>query len=337
MSNANEKIGVIINGATKDPQDSLTVTLKSITYEAEGIASFEFVAKNNSLLPVFSGGAHINIHLKNGLIRQYSLCGSPLDRSRYVVAVQREENGRGGSKCLHDNSRVGDTFTVSAPKNFFPLAQQASHHILIGGGIGITPLMAMIEELVATQQSFELHYCVRNNEKIAFKERLAALVKGGHASVHVDHGVPTKGLNLKKLLELRKPDCHVYFCGPSGFMNAAKESSKHWPADTVHFEHFSSSSTGANVFSENTAFKIKLKRSKLELDVKANETIVEVLQRNDVYIETSCEEGYCGTCLTRYLSGVPDHRDTVLSEADRKQFLMVCCSRSRSDELVLDL
>ncbi len=316
---------------------TLQVQLQAIVLEAEGIASFEFRHPRGEELPAFTGGAHIDVHIEPGLVRQYSLCNDPRERYRYVVAVQREEAGRGGSRALHDKVRVGDILTISAPHNFFPLAASAHRHLLIAGGIGITPMMAMIAELEARGADYHLRYCTRSPEKTAFLQRLAPLISAGKVELHHDGGDPARGLDLAATLKQVETDTHLYYCGPPGFMQAATAAAAHWQAETVHFEHFSAPIERTARVEGNEPFKIKLLHSKLELEVPADKTIVDVLREHDVFIETSCEEGFCGTCLTRYVQGEPEHRDTVLSEEDRKEFVLVCCARSKSSELVLDL
>lgn len=319
------------------PTQSLRVCLHAIVLEAEGIASFEFRRPDGGELPPFTAGAHIDIHLHPGCVRQYSLCNDPRERYRYVVAVQREAAGRGGSRAMHDELRVGQVLTISTPRNFFPLAREARRHLLIGGGIGVTPMMAMAAELEARGEAFFLHYCTRSPEKTAFQERVAYFVGAGRAAVHHDGGVPSQGLDLQALLRDHQPGTHLYYCGPAGFMEAIQALSAHWPGGTVHFEYFSAPVEHVEKRAENQPFRVKLVRSVLELDVPADKTIVDVLREHDVFIETSCQEGYCGTCLTRYLAGEPEHRDTVLDKEDRKEFVLVCCSRSKTPVLELDL
>ena len=311
--------------------------LHAITREAEGISSFEFRRPDGSELPPFTAGAHIDVSLRPGVVRQYSLCNDPAERHRYVIAVLREPNGRGGSLAIHDQLRLGATITISAPRNFFPLVRGARRHLLVAGGIGVTPMIAMVAELSARGEAFFLHYCTRNAQRTAFLGRVQSLAAEGRAALHHDQGNPLQGLDLQLLLRDHDPGTHLYFCGPKGFMEAARAFSAHWPRDAVHFEYFAAPTEPAGKPEENRAFRVKLVRSALELEVPADKSIVAVLREHDVFIETSCEEAYCGTCLTRYLAGEVDHRDTVLDEKDRKEFLLVCRSRARTPVLELDL
>lgn len=315
----------------------IAVRLHAVVQEADGIASFEFRRAGGGDLPPFSAGSHIDVHLRPGLVRQYSLCNDPGERHRYVVAVLREPQGRGGSLALHDEARVGDAIEISAPRNFFALARGARRHLLIAGGIGVTPMMAMVAELSARGEDFFLHYCTRNAGKTAFLRRVQQLAAAGRAALHHDDGNPAQGLGLQALLRQHEPGTHLYFCGPSGFMEAARAFSAHWPREAVHFEYFAAPAEPVATPVQNRAFRVKLVRSALELEVPAEKTIVDVLREHDIFIETSCQEAYCGTCLTRYLAGEVDHRDTVLDEKDRKEFLLVCRSRARTPVLELDL
>ena len=318
--------------------DTLHARLHAIVLEADGIATFEFRRAAGGELPAFSAGAHIDVHIRPGCVRQYSLCNDPSERHRYVVAVLREEGGRGGSKAMHDELRIGQSLTLGVPRNFFPLAREARRHLLLAGGIGVTPIMAMAAELEAQGGDFFLHYCTRSPERTAFRGRVEALARSGHAAIHHDGGDPARGLDLAATL--RQPDAgtHLYYCGPAGFMRAVGAAAAHWPAGSVHAEHFTAPEEAAPAVSAaNAPFRIRLSRSDLELEVPADKTIVDVLRAHDVFIETSCTQGYCGTCLTRYTAGEPEHRDTVLDDDDRREFVLVCCARARSPVLELDL
>ncbi len=319
--------------------ETITARLHAIILEADGIATFEFRRDGGGELPPFTAGAHIDVHIAPGCVRQYSLCNDPRERHRYVVAVLREEAGRGGSRAMHDSLRVGQTVVLGAPRNFFPLVREARRHLLIAGGIGVTPMMAMAAELQSSQADFFLHYCTRSPERTAFRQRVEALVEAGRAAIHHDGGDPSRGLDLAALLRQHEAGTHMYYCGPAGFMKAAGDAASHWPPGSVHAEHFSKPAESAAPSGQvpNSAFRIQLARSGLDLEVPADKTIVDVLREHDVFIETSCTQGYCGTCLTRYVAGEPEHRDTVLDDDDRKEFVLVCCARSRTSTLKLDL
>lgn len=319
--------------------DTLHARVHAIVLEADGIATFEFRPADGGELPAFRAGAHIDVHIRPGCVRQFSLCNDPRERQRYVVAVLREESGRGGSKAMHDELRIGQSVTLGVARNFFALARDARRHLLLAGGIGVTPMMAMTAELESQGSDFFLHYCTRSPERTAFRERVSGLVASGHAAIHHDGGDPARGLDLRAILREPPPGTHLYYCGPPGFMAAAGSASAHWPGGSVHSEHFTPPAKAAapGAQAPNSAFRIHLARSRLDLEVPADKSIAQVLTEHDVFIETSCTEGYCGTCLTRYTAGEPEHRDSVLDDDDRKEFVLVCCARSRTATLELDL
>ena len=316
----------------------IEVLVRSIAYLAADIRSFEFVDPNGAQLPRFSAGAHVDVHLADGRIRQYSLCNDPAERHRYVVAVLRDEKGRGGSVAMHDRLRTGDRVTISLPRNHFPLSDKAAHHVLLAGGIGITPVMSMIAALRARGESFHLYYCTRSPERTAFLEELRPLRAAGLATVHHDDGKPANSLDLKGVLADYRPGTHLYYCGPAGFIDAVERAAAAWPAGTRHCERFAAPpGAKAAPATADTAFQIQLASTGLEFTVPPGKTVVDVLEANGIEVDVSCKEGYCGTCMTRYLEGQPLHRDSVLDEDDRQEFVMICCCRAQSGRLVLDL
>ena len=316
---------------------TLTLEVRRIVQEAEDIRSFELADPQGRMLPMFTAGAHLDIELPGGLARQYSISSDPCDVDRYVVAVLREPESRGGSIHMHDRLREGDRLTVHPPRNNFPLAAGASHHILLAGGIGVTPMMAMVRELARAGASFEMHYCTRSPARTAFMAEIAGAAFADKVRFHHDGGDPAQGLDIARLLQRVRTGAHVYYCGPAGFMRACEEASRHWPQGTVHFEYFSVDETVEHGASE--AFQVKIASSGTILDVPADRSIVEVLRAHGIEVDTMCEEGICGTCATVLLEGEADHRDFVLDDEEkaRGEFIMVCCSRARSPMLTLDL
>ena len=315
----------------------LSAKVSAINEEAEGIRSYEFVDLDGGQLPPFTAGAHIEVHLDEGMIRSYSLCSDPADTSRYQIAVLKEEEGRGGSKKMHDEVSVGDVLTITAPINHFPLAgREARAHLLLAGGIGVTPMIAMIAELEKKGARWSMHYLTRNQERTAFREQLAPYIADGKVKIHHDNGDPAKGPGMAKLLSDFEIGTHLYYCGPTGFMAACESNVEAWPPHAVHREYFSAPAGGLND-EDNVAFEIKIKSTGKTVTVPADKSIVDVLRSEGCDVETDCNEGYCGTCITRYLSGVPEHRDTVLSEKERKTYVMVCCGRSKGGVLELDV
>lgn len=316
---------------------AVELRVAAIAREAEAILAFELAHPGGAALPAFTAGAHVDVILPNGIRRQYSLCNDPRERHRYIIAVLKETAGRGGSKAMHDGVAVGDRLTVSTPRNNFPLAgDEARFHLLLAGGIGVTPMLAMIAALEARGAAWRMHYCTRGPERTAFAARLAPLIAAGKVRLHHDGGDPSRGLDLKALLAERPAGAHVYYCGPPGFMTGAKAAASHWPAEAVHCEYFTAAEDKPAA-SANTAFQIRIAKTGQVFDVPADRSIVQVLRANGIAIETDCEEGYCGTCVTPWTAGEPEHRDTVLSEADRKRYMMICCGRSKTPLLVLDL
>jgi len=314
-----------------------TVRIEEIAYEAKGILRYVLVDPDGESLEQFDAGAHIDVFLGNDLMRQYSLCSDPMDNFHYQIAVLLDEKGRGGSKTLHEKSRAGETITISLPSNHFPLAMGASRHLLLAGGIGVTPMIAMIHELETRGEVYEMHFCTRSPETTAFKKLLAPRIEKGHVHVHHDNGDPSQGLDIVGLLCEQPSGSHLYFCGPGGFMDAVKSASAHWDDGTVHFEYFSAPSDNNTDKTANTAFLVKIKDTGEVFEVPADKSIANVLRDSGIPIDTQCENGYCGTCLTRYVEGEPDHRDVVLDDDDREQFMLICCSRAKSPMMVLDI
>jgi ferredoxin-NADP reductase len=326
---------------TDNPSDDRTLKLMvlQIRFEGRGIHSYEFIDPHGEPLPPFTAGAHIDVHLKDGVVRQYSLSNSPNERHRYVIGVLRDEAGRGGSKAVHDQLRVQDLVRVSVPRNNFALAADAGKVILLAGGIGVTPLKAMAHQLDEAGADYEMHYCAKDATCTAFANEFEAMQASGKLHFHFDGGDPRAGLDVAGLLKEPGDGEHVYYCGPSGFMKACEAASAHWPKGTVHFEHFKvpEKAAGAQAASAIDSFMVRIASSGLEVAVSKDQSIVDALAEAGVEIETSCHAGLCGTCRTRYLSGEVEHNDCILSEDEKGEFLTTCVSRAKSELLVLDL
>lgn len=324
-------------------QTGLSLVVRQIRFEAKGINSYELADPAGAELPAFTAGAHIDLHLPNGVVRQYSLCNSAAERHRYVIAVLRDEQGRGGSTALHDGLHVQDMVQVSIPRNNFQLMPEAKKVILIAGGIGMTPLKSMAHALEAKGVPFEMHYCSRNAGAVAFKEQLEAPWVHGALHFHFDQGDPAKGLNIAELLREAATGTHLFYCGPPGFMKACAEAASHWPAGTVHFEHFKApepvpaGAAAATASAAAGSFMLKIASTGAMIEVPADRSIVDALAQAGIHVDTSCEAGLCATCKIRYLEGEVDHRDVVLSDAEHGQWLTACVSRATSGVLVLDL
>ncbi len=323
---------------------TLHLQIKQIRWEATDIYAFELVHPQGQALPAFSAGAHIDVHLGEGLIRQYSLSNDPQETHRYVIGVLRDEAGRGGSRTFTGHARVGQLLKVSVPRNNFALAANAQRTVLLAGGIGITPLKSMAHALSHAGASFALHYCVRSDDRIAFKDELAALPD---THFHVDGGDPSQGLDIAALLQTPQEGTHVYFCGPPGFMKACKAATAHWPASQVHAEHFQApvadapaspnqAATPSNVAGDGS-FVAQIASTGQTIAVAAHQSLVDALAGEGIAIATSCISGLCGTCKVGYLSGDVEHNDHILGADEQSQCLTACVSRARSGVLVLDL
>jgi ferredoxin-NADP reductase len=308
--------------------------VRSITYLAEAVNGYELVDPRGRDLPRFEAGAHIELRVA-GFLRQYSLWNDPAERRRYCIAVLRESASRGGSQYLHETVRVGDLVEVSMPRNNFPLDAAAARHLLIAGGIGIAPIISMIWELRRRHAEFEVHYCTRSLDRTAFCSQLEPLAAEGRLQFHHDGGNPARGLDIAAALRDPEPGTHLYYCGPAPLMAAAAWAALEWPPGTVHCEYFTVAPV--RVVGEDRPFRVKLAKSGGDYEVPAGESIVSVLQRQGIAVRTSCELGYCGACLTPYLAGEPDHRDQVLEENGRQRYVLICCSRSKTPVLELDL
>ncbi|WP_248796415.1 PDR/VanB family oxidoreductase [Pseudomonas sp. MWU13-2105] len=305
--------------------------------EARDICSYELASIDEQPLPAFSAGAHIDVHLPGGLIRQYSLCNHPEERHRYLIGVLKDPGSRGGSRTLHEQIRPGASLSISEPRNLFPLVDEARRSLLFAGGIGITPLLCMAERLAHSGADFELHYCARARDRAAFVERLQHSPFAERVFLHFDQE-PETALDAAKILARPEHDVHVYVCGPGGFMQHVLDTAKAagWREPCLHREYFAAApvDTGAD-----GSFSIRIASSGQTFEVPADKSVVQVLQDKGIEIAISCEQGICGTCLTRVLEGLPEHRDLFLSEdeqAANDQFTP-CCSRSKTPLLVLDL
>lgn len=331
--NAPLPLGLKLEG----PQTArLRLQVRAIRLEAAGIHSFELSDPDGARLPAFEAGAHVDVHLPAGAVRSYSLAGDPLERSRWTLGVLREARGRGGSRAMHDTVRVGDVLDLGMPRNAFAL-RDADHVVLIAGGIGVTPLKSMAHVLAAQGRSFELHYCARSAGHAAFTRELQEIVPAGRLFLHFDGGEPSRGLDIDALLAQHKEGTHLYYCGPAGFMDACARASAHWPAGTVHFEHFKAPEPKAPAAACDGSFEVKLARSGVTIKVEPDQSIVRAIELTGRSLPTSCLSGLCGACKVDYLEGEVEHNDFILDDEEKKRCLTTCVSRAKSGTLVLDL
>jgi len=317
---------------------TLKVRVARKATEALDIVTLELVATDGSALPAFGAGAHVDVQLPGGITRQYSLCNDPQETHRYLIGVLRDPASRGGSQAVHEQVKEGDVLQISTPKNHFPLVHDAKKSLLLGGGIGITPILCMAERLANTGAAFEMHYATRSPERTAFRQRIATSSFAGQVAFHFDDGAAEQKLDLAKLLVKPEVGTHLYVCGPKGFMDAvlATAREKGWPESQLHYEFFGAAVEKSD---SDASFEIKLASSGRIVMVPKDKTVTQALAEAGVEILMSCEQGVCGTCLTRVLEGMPDHKDSYLTpeeQAANDQFLP-CCSRAKTPQLVLDL
>jgi vanillate O-demethylase ferredoxin subunit len=318
----------------------LHLKIKQIRQEASGIHSYELVSEDGKVLPPFDAGSHIDLHLPSGSIRQYSLSNDPAETHRYVVGILRDEQGRGGSKEVHQALRVGDFLAVSRPRNHFHLDESAKKVILLAGGIGITPLKSMGHRLKSLGIPFELHYCARAQENIAFPQDLQNLSDSGEIQFHLDDGIPGNGLNISEMIEDLESGAHLYYCGPAGFMKVCAQAATKRSDIHVHCEHFKAPEKEAGqtkVKSDVSELAIQIQSTGQKITLSRSESLIDVLAKLGVEVSTSCQSGLCGTCKTRYISGDVEHGDCILSDAEHAEYLTPCISHIKSGTLVLDL
>ncbi|WP_322046544.1 PDR/VanB family oxidoreductase [Paraburkholderia sp. J67] len=324
--------------ATQPPL--IEARLVAMQLEARDIVSFVLAPANlhaDAPLPDFTPGSHIDVHLGNGQTRSYSLSNVDASANRYRLTVQRDPNSRGGSAWLHETLRVGEVVKIGAPRNNFVLDDSAPHSVFIAGGIGITPFMPMMARLNRLGRAWHLHYCVRTPERAAFGDEIEMLAAAGEGRVshHYDEVPGGAMLDLRATIAALPARAHVYCCGPSGMLQAFRAAAEAIEPARVHFEYFSSNVEAA----ADGGFVVRLARSGQEFRVETGQTILGALREHGIEADSSCEEGVCGACETRVISGVPDHRDSILGARERaaNKTMMICCSGCKSDCLVLDL
>jgi ferredoxin-NADP reductase len=318
--------------------ESIAVQIRQIRQEAQHIHSFELVAADGGLLPGFEAGAHVDLDLPDRLRRSYSLYGAPGERRCWRIAVKREASGRGASAWLHDHARVGQTLQAFAPVNDFPLVEDAPASVFVAGGIGVTPVLAMVERLSALRRPWRLHYSVRGARDLAFGERLDALAAAGGGELFVHFSGDGGGrLDLRAIAAAAPAGAQLYACGPNPMLDdfvAAAAAAGVEPA-RVHIERFGAATAPAT----DGGFVVELARDGRCLEVPAGKSVLDVLLDHGIDVPYSCMQGICGSCRVGVKAGEPEHRDECLSEDERaaNSAMAVCCSGSRSARLVLDL
>lgn len=314
--------------------DLLQVQVAARSQAAQDIVAIDFAAVDGTALPPFEPGAHIDVRVGGGLLRQYSLTGDPAAGGRWRIGVLLDPKSRGGSAAVHAGFAVGDRVQIGRPRNHFPLRLDAAHTLLFAGGIGITPILAMAHALHAAGRSFALHYCGRSAQRLAFRDDLQRF--GDRVQLHLDDGPAAQRLQLDAVLAAPAPDRHLYVCGPNGFMDFVVHGARRlgWSDDTVHLERF-----GAEVNTDGAPFTVVAARSQVTFEVQPGERIADKLVAHGIAVRMSCQSGVCGTCVTRVIDGMPDHRDHVQTATEKaaNRTITVCCSRSKTRRLVLDI
>ena len=316
----------------------IDVTVVRKREEAKDICSFELAREDGEPLPAFSAGSHIDVHLPGGHVRQYSLFNHPEERHRYMIGVLLDPASRGGSKAMHEDVHEGTKLKISEPRNLFALEHGASRSILFAGGIGITPILCMAERLAQSGADFEMHYCSRAEERTAFVNRIKESLFAEKVHFHFDDGYTTQKLDIRKVIADAGSSRHLYVCGPGGFMEFVLSSARQagWTDAQLHREYFAAAPTSK---ADDGSFEVKIASTGETVIVPAEKSVAEVLADVGIEIPLSCEQGICGTCLTRVLEGEPDHRDMFLTQAEhaRNDQFTPCCSRAKSKVLVLDI
>jgi ferredoxin-NADP reductase len=315
--------------ATNPPQ---TLRVSAIRYAARDTLLFELSREDWGILPEATAGAHIDVTLPNDIMRQYSLIHAGNDLRGYTVGVKRDPASRGGSSYMHEALRVGQLLEVNGPRNSFPLKEDAPHSVMIAGGIGITPIWCMIQRLAELGQSWELHYSSRSREDAAF---LHTLQDFGPVYFNFDEENQGQFLDLPKIVSDVPVGAHFYCCGPQPMLKAFEAATQALPSDQIHLEYFGSKYEAA----AEGGYTVELAKSGQTFEIPEGRTILDILRDAGIAVNFSCEQGTCGACETKVLEGVPDHRDSLLSDEEQaaNDTMMICCSGSKGARLVLDL
>jgi len=331
---ADARATAALDGPASTERETLAMRVVARRAVAQDIVALDLEAADGTPLPPSEPGAHVDLHLPGALLRQYSLCNPPGALGRWRLGVLLDPNSRGGSAAVHAGLAVGQIIEIGRPRNHFPLRLDAAHTVLFAGGIGITPILAMAHALQAAGRSFELHYCGRSAARLAFLDELQSF--GDRVQVHLDDGPEAQRLHIDQVLAAPAADRHLYVCGPNGFMDFVTHAAQRlgWADDTVHLERF-----GAEVNTDGAPFTVVAARSNVTFEVQPGERIADQLIAHGIDVRMSCQSGVCGTCVTRVIDGMPDHRDHVQTATEKaaNRTITVCCSRSKTRRLVLDI
>jgi ferredoxin-NADP reductase len=325
-------VGTAQMNAADSSREEYQVEVKSISAASPDVCLIELAPRSPADLPSFTAGSHIDLKLPNGMTRSYSLINSQAERNRYLIAVRRQIDGRGGSGYLHDSLRSGQALVVSAPRNNFPLDESAPDSVFIAGGIGITPVWSMIQRLHGIGRPWKLFYGARSRQDAVFADELQAIGREEQLNFHFG---PQPRLSIDSVVASLPAGTHLYCCGPAAMLSAFEKAASGRPGETIHLEHFAATEKPA----ADGEFRVKLARRGTTLVVPPGVTILDTLLGAGIDVPHSCREGVCGACETAVLSGEPFHRDLLLSQQEKaaNKSMMICCSRAQSDVLVLDL
>lgn len=325
------------SGSHPQPKNTLPVTVASKKMIAEKVVELELRDLEGKKLPAFTAGSHIDLHIDSKLMRQYSLANNPKDDDRYLCAVLIEEHGSGGSKAIFEDVQEGDRLFISQPRNHFALVEEAEFSLLIAGGIGVTPLLAMAYRLKQLGKPFKFYYRARSRSWAAYAELLVREFGDSVVCLFSDEGGRDK-FDLAEIFIGAPEGAHLYTCGGNDFMDLVIDAARgRFSEDQIHLEHFHPPEKEDD--SEDIAFELYCEKSDVTLHVPVGKTIVTVLEENGVDIPISCTEGICGSCITKFTEGEVDHRDFVLSKSERenKKLFTPCCSRATSPRLAIDI
>lgn len=315
--------------------EKLSVVVSRIDRECEGVLSFELVSDEGHDLPPFRAGAHIDVYLESGQVRQYSLCSDPLDRSRYRIGVLLDSESRGGSRAMHQLTE-GVRCEIGYPRNNFPLVEDAEHSLFVAGGIGVTPILAMAYRLSGLGKTFDMHYCCRTRSHAPFLLELHEASFSEKVHFHFDDEGKDQHFDPRIFADYGSGS-HLYVCGPPGFISYVLDSARKmgWASSQLHREYFASQAETKS----DEQFDVILERTGIRVTVPPGKSIVDVLHDHGVEVPVSCQQGVCGTCVTRVIQGIPDHRDMILTEEEHSSNAVMtpCCSRAKSQVLVLDI
>jgi vanillate O-demethylase ferredoxin subunit len=315
---------------------TLNVRVAARQSSGQDIVLLDLVSADGSVLPSFEAGAHIDVHLPGDMVRQYSLCSDPSDGSHYRISVLQDPASRGGSMAVHQHLQPGVVVAIGAPRNLFPLDSGSAKVYLFGGGIGVTPMVAMAHTLQKLGRDFAFHYSARSSARAALLAELQAAPFADKLALHFDEAAAPNPADPASILRAAPADAQVYVCGPKGYMDwiIATAREQGIPSERIHFEYFQ-----AEVAKGGERFVVVAQASGKEVSVAPDESIAQALLRLGIRVQVSCEQGICGTCLCNVVAGTPDHRDAYQTDEEKaaNDQITVCCSRSHSERLVLDI